>query len=313
MSVANLRPQEISDTHVVIGAWRIECTKQRMASSEETAAALHSASSVPEMLFLRSGFRISRSDAPDASVAWTAAGALASCLPEAWLQVSCAAQWREARSHVLRGADSADSPHASPNASPHESPNASPHASPHASPQASPRWTPVESYDWTYSPQNYRGEASNRVRVEAVAHGATDVEAELGRITALMKRTVDPILFFSEVTLFEDELHDHGISRLIVRVRVMPHSFLCLLRHFLRVDGVHVRVQDVRLMGDVRQPWLFRECTLRSFDIATPPAGFDSTVAAALSDTSPLLLEIPMQSATLERVFFGAADAETVR
>lgn len=48
----------------------------------------------------------------------------------------------------------------------------------------------------------------------------------------------DPILWYDEVVLFEDELHDHGISLLTAKIRVMPTCFLILLRHWLRVDGI---------------------------------------------------------------------------
>lgn len=37
-----------------------------------------------------------------------------------------------------------------------------------------------------------------------------------------MLQSRDPILFYDDVTLFEDELHDHGAVQLNVKVRVMP-------------------------------------------------------------------------------------------
>lgn len=52
----------------------------------------------------------------------------------------------------------------------------------------------------------------------------------------------DPILLFDDVTLFEDELHDHGLSSCSVKFRVMPTCFLILLRYWLRVDNVLIRV-----------------------------------------------------------------------
>ena len=52
----------------------------------------------------------------------------------------------------------------------------------------------------------------------------------------------DPILWYEEVTLFEDELHDHGTSEFSVRIRVMPACFLILLRHWLRVDGMIITI-----------------------------------------------------------------------
>ncbi|KAF7332408.1 hypothetical protein MKEN_00122600 [Mycena kentingensis (nom. inval.)] len=57
----------------------------------------------------------------------------------------------------------------------------------------------------------------------------------------------DPILFYAEVPLFEDELHDNGAAHLLVRVRVMPTCFFVLARFTLRVDGVLFRLRDTRV------------------------------------------------------------------
>uniref|UniRef100_A0A8C4N8V1 TIP41-like protein n=1 Tax=Eptatretus burgeri TaxID=7764 RepID=A0A8C4N8V1_EPTBU len=69
----------------------------------------------------------------------------------------------------------------------------------------------------------------------------------------------EPILFFEDVVLFEDELHDHGISILSVKVRVMPSGFFLLLRFFLRVDGVVIRVNDTRIYHQADTSYLLRE------------------------------------------------------
>ena len=60
-------------------------------------------------------------------------------------------------------------------------------------------------------------------------------------------RRPDPILFFEEVDLYEDELGDNGISLLSIKVRVMPERMLLLSRFFLRLDDVIFRVRDTRL------------------------------------------------------------------
>ncbi|KAF5363838.1 hypothetical protein D9756_000235 [Leucocoprinus leucothites] len=57
----------------------------------------------------------------------------------------------------------------------------------------------------------------------------------------------DPILFYAEIPLFEDELHDNGSSALLVRIRVMPTCFFILSRFTLRVDGVLFRTFDTRI------------------------------------------------------------------
>lgn len=47
--------------------------------------------------------------------------------------------------------------------------------------------------------------------------------------------------------------------------RVMPSSFFVLLRFFLRVDGVLIRMNDTRLHHEVNpcsSPWIFYRCSL---------------------------------------------------
>jgi TIP41-like family len=56
----------------------------------------------------------------------------------------------------------------------------------------------------------------------------------------------DPILFFDELLLYESELEDNGLSSLSVKIRVMPKCWYVLLRFFLRVDGVMVRLRETR-------------------------------------------------------------------
>jgi len=60
-------------------------------------------------------------------------------------------------------------------------------------------------------------------------------------------RRPDPILFFEEVDLYEDELGDNGMSLLSIKVRVMPARLLLLSRFFLRLDDVIFRVRDTRV------------------------------------------------------------------
>jgi len=62
----------------------------------------------------------------------------------------------------------------------------------------------------------------------------------------LCKRTDIPILFYSEVMLYEDELDDHGAVQASIRVRVMESFVLILYRFFLRIDHVMVRLCETR-------------------------------------------------------------------
>lgn len=68
----------------------------------------------------------------------------------------------------------------------------------------------------------------------------------------LMER--DPILFYDEVPLYESDLDDNGACHMTVRLRVMPKCWLVLLRFWLRVDGMVVRLRDTRLFCRLDRP-----------------------------------------------------------
>ncbi|CAN1164650.1 TIP41-like protein [Linum perenne] len=76
----------------------------------------------------------------------------------------------------------------------------------------------------------------------------------------------EPILFYDEVVLYEDELADNGVSLLTVKVRVMPSYWFLLLRFWLRVDGVLMRLRDTRIhcgFSDSCEPVILRESCWR--------------------------------------------------
>uniref|UniRef100_UPI0035902BD1 TIP41-like protein isoform X2 n=1 Tax=Myxine glutinosa TaxID=7769 RepID=UPI0035902BD1 len=108
----------------------------------------------------------------------------------------------------------------------------------------------VQPYDWTYT-TDYRGclTGSRCMQVQPTTERIDQAK--------LMNR--EPILFFEDIVLFEDELHDHGISVLSVKVRVMQSGFFLLLRFFLRVDGVVIRVNETRIYHQVDTSYLIRE------------------------------------------------------
>jgi type 2A phosphatase activator TIP41 len=79
-----------------------------------------------------------------------------------------------------------------------------------------PQTLTTKPYDWTYT-TTYAGSldaAGSRnalwVPSEPTNTHHTIPIAELSR--------PDPILFYAEVPLFEDELHDNGVSNLLVRI-----------------------------------------------------------------------------------------------
>ncbi|CAH8590359.1 unnamed protein product [Dicrocoelium dendriticum] len=91
-------------------------------------------------------------------------------------------------------------------------------------------------YDWTFTTP-YNGSLRGPWSVDNYAEGLD---------MSLLRRR-DPILFYAETTLFEDELGDNGISMLNIKLRVMETGFFLLQRFFLRVDGGLVRTFDTRI------------------------------------------------------------------
>ncbi|PWA14596.1 hypothetical protein CCH79_00017620, partial [Gambusia affinis] len=122
----------------------------------------------------------------------------------------------------------------------------------------------LRPFDWTFT-TDYRGTLLGE-ELQIKAEERIDIEKLKAR---------EHIMFFEEVLLFEDELHDHAMmlhgfksskqdftfgswkvtaaknhimkSKDIERYRVMPSSFFLLQRFFLRVDGVLIRINDTRV------------------------------------------------------------------
>ena len=69
----------------------------------------------------------------------------------------------------------------------------------------------------------------------------------------------DPIIFFDEVVLYEDEMADNGIAMLSCKIRVMPARLLLLCRFFMRLDGVLVRIRDTRVFVEFSTGEVIRE------------------------------------------------------
>lgn len=111
------------------------------------------------------------------------------------------------------------------------------------------------SFDWTYT-SNYQGTIDDNIRVEFAN------ESEAINYERLKRK--DPIQFYSQLTLYEDELADNGCAQMSVRVRVMPDTFFCLCRFYLRVDHVMVRIYDTRIYGEAENDtFAIREWTKR--------------------------------------------------
>uniref|UniRef100_A0A0A9DT14 TIP41-like protein n=1 Tax=Arundo donax TaxID=35708 RepID=A0A0A9DT14_ARUDO len=119
------------------------------------------------------------------------------------------------------------------------------------------------------------------------------------RIDLVALSAKEPILFYDEVILYEDELADSGISFLTVRVRVMPTGWFLLLHFWLRVDGVLMRLKDTRLYcsfgnGDESKPVVLRECCWREATFASLSAKGYPLDSAAYSDPNLIAQKLPI-------------------
>lgn len=81
----------------------------------------------------------------------------------------------------------------------------------------------------------------------------------------LLKRP-DPILFYDDVILYEDELADNGITMLSCKIRVMPSRLLLLTRFFMRLDNVLFRLRDTRVYVGFEEREIIREYQSRECD-----------------------------------------------
>ncbi|KAF7432689.1 hypothetical protein PC9H_004631 [Pleurotus ostreatus] len=102
-----------------------------------------------------------------------------------------------------------------------------------------PTTVATKPYDWTYT-TTYSGHPS---------HSGSDgwkIDESLQIPMAELTRP-DPILFFAEVPLFEDELHDNGTASYTIKIRVMPTCIFLLARFTLHVDNVLFRMHDTRM------------------------------------------------------------------
>ncbi|KAL0121295.1 hypothetical protein PUN28_008749 [Cardiocondyla obscurior] len=123
----------------------------------------------------------------------------------------------------------------------------------------------IKPFDWTFT-TNYTGTISG-----------FKVEETNERIDMDKLKQRDKIMFYHDLTLFEDELHDNGIAVNSVKIRVMPGSFFILLRYFLRIDNVMIRINDTRIYHEFGKNYLLREFTSREAkvqDIRVSPALF---------------------------------------
>ncbi|KAL1267252.1 hypothetical protein QQF64_002927 [Cirrhinus molitorella] len=156
----------------------------------------------------------------------------------------------------------------------------------------------VKRYDWTYT-TDYRGTLLGE-------HTHIKVSPTTERIDMEKLRAREQIKFFEEVLLFEDELHDHGVSMISVKIRVMPTSFFLLLRFFLRVDGVLIRINDTRLYHEAGKNHMLREFSTRESQMSAlqhiPPAVY--------TDPNEIAQHLPLKLMECEKLEFPERAAQ---
>lgn len=104
------------------------------------------------------------------------------------------------------------------------------------------------NYDWTFSTP-YTGSAflyHNRINNKSDNVQWKQSSTSLIELPLLTDQT-QPILFFDDINLYEDDMHDNGYVSLKCKIRVMPTCFFILMTLFVRVDHVLVRVKEVRM------------------------------------------------------------------
>lgn len=151
----------------------------------------------------------------------------------------------------------------------------------------------IKPFDWSYT-TDFAGE----VAPGSPAFHSTDAPIPM----ELLKRP-DPILFFDDVILYEDELADNGITMLSVKVRVMPARLLLLQRFFMRLDNVLLRVRDTRVYVDFEKGEVIREYLEKEEKYETVRLALASRrddVAAVLRDPNQVAELLPTVKKVLE-------------
>ncbi|KAE8348124.1 TIP41-like family-domain-containing protein [Aspergillus coremiiformis] len=156
----------------------------------------------------------------------------------------------------------------------------------------------VKPFDWSYT-TDYTGTIESHGRL---------FEPTTEPIPLELLKIPDPILFFDEVILYEDELADNGITMLSCKIRVMPARLLLLSRFFLRLDNVLFRLRDTRVYVDFERLEVIREFQSKELDYEAVRQTLATTrddIPAVMRDPNRLSKILPLQQTRLERVTLG--------
>lgn len=147
----------------------------------------------------------------------------------------------------------------------------------------------INQFDWTYS-----------TYYEGTLFGYRSIEITEERINMEKLKEKEEILFYSDLTLFEDELHDNGIAVCSVKIRCMPSGFFALLRYFLRVDGVMMRIHDTRFYKAIECDYILKEVCRRELYTTEIPVGKSGT----LTDPGTFANSLPIVYERHEKIMF---------
>jgi len=73
----------------------------------------------------------------------------------------------------------------------------------------------------------------------------------------------NPILYYTEVLFFQDDLGDFGFANLKLRFRAMKDCAFGLLRFYLRNDNAEIRICDTRIFIDYEKDYILRDFSVR--------------------------------------------------
>jgi len=259
--------QLFGDTHspgIRIENWTIQCAKKNILNSEELEALSRDINMKkgPDMIFGNNFVKLEHSSG--FSIEFNSHDALKTIdNSQAPPKVSISKEWLQSKQHTL------ESPEIKKN-------------------------TP--EYDWTYSP-NYYGTITNKKE-----------EGEFGKpiptpllINLEILKKPDPILYYGDIHLYEDEFDDNGISQLNVKVRVMPTCFFVLMRFWMRIDGVMFRMRETRIFHEFSSDYLLRDTRYKdaNFKSVAQMLGSDPTKYNDPNLVGPLLSE---RNTVLEKI-----------
>ncbi|KAF6225027.1 hypothetical protein HO133_010222 [Letharia lupina] len=153
----------------------------------------------------------------------------------------------------------------------------------------------VKPFDWSYS-TDYKGTLRSQSPLFEIT--TTPIPLEL------LKRP-DPILFFDEIILYEDEMADNGITMYSCKIRVMPARLLLLCRFFMRLDNVVLRIRDTRVYVDFGTGEVIREYVAKEekYEVVRQKlASRGQDVPAQLRDPNNINDLLPIVDKSLERL-----------